>query len=322
MNAYTLLPALLFAVVMSVTPAQAEEALEEAPDLLTLAEARAFNGPFEHVVCLSGGGLNVRGDNLATVLFTAENYSTVKLFQGADAKKSKLINGRKIQFLKAQFPGRDESVGWVAESLVRPRSRCKAAPQVEPANPKGEEKEEDAELNPLSEVARIRGLNDPNCCQWPVKGQVTEDFATEQRRFGAGRGRRVHAACDLYRFRNEPIYSVAPGKVLRALYPFYQETFAIEVVHSGGFVVRYGEVTGKRAPGLQKGAPVRMGQEVGYMGKVSSGCCAPMLHFELYSGSGSGGLSTRGNKYNRRSDLMDPTPYLRRWQVSKFKDRR
>ena len=138
---------------------------------------------------------------------------------------------------------------------------------------------------------------------------------------GAGRGGRLHAACDLYRFKNEPIMAVAPGTVLRPIYPFYQGTFALEVRHSGGFVVRYGEITGKVAAGIRSGAPVSMGQVVGYMGKVNSGCCNPMLHFELYSGSRTGALNG-GGKFRRRADLLDPTQYLRRWQETQFKPRR
>lgn len=308
MNTYTLLPALLLAL-LATNPARAEE---QAPDLLTDAQARAFNGPLEYVVCLSGGRLKVRAENLRSVLFTAENFTPVKIFQGAGSRQG--------TYLKVQFPTRDQSVGWVARNLVRARSRCAAAPQAEPVEAP---KEQPAE--PLLEIsggrAVIRGLSDPNCCQWPVKGETTQDFTTKQRRFGAGRGGRLHAACDLYRYKNEPIMAVAPGQVLRNIYPFYQGTYALEVRHSGGFVVRYGEITGKVAAGVRGGEPVKMGQVVGYMGKVNSGCCEPMLHFELYSGARNGSLSGSG-KFRRRADLMDPTPYLRRWQDTTLKSRR
>ena len=310
MFAYTLLPALLVCALLA-TPAFADA--EEAPDLLTDAQARTFSGPFEHVVCLKGGRLNVRNAELSRVLFSAENYEAVKLFQGQGTKRG--------NYIKVQFPGHDQAVGWVAASLVRPRSRCLSAPQPQPVE---EEENEQPEAQPAPEAAgraQTRGLSDPNCCQFPVKGETTHDFASAQRRFGAGRGGRLHAACDLYRYKNEPIMAVAPGTVLRPIYPFYQGTFALEVRHSGGFVVRYGEITGKVAAGIKGGAPVSMGQVVGYMGKVSSGCCNPMLHFELYSGSRTGSLSG-GGKFRRRADLLDPTQYLRRWQDTQFKPRR
>ncbi len=301
MNTCTLLPALLLALLVT-NPAKAEE---QAPDLLTDAQARAFNGPLEYVVCLSGGSLQVRGENLRSVLFTTENFSPVKLFQGSGSRKG--------DYIKVQFPNRDQSVGWVASKLVRARSRCAAAPQPEQSA--------ESLLELSSSRAVTRGLNDPNCCQWPVKGETTQDFTTKQRRFGAGRGGRLHAGCDLYRYKNEPIMAVASGQVLRNIYPFYQGTFALEVRHSGGFVVRYGEITGKVAAGIRGGETVKMGQVVGYIGKVNSGCCEPMLHFELYSGARNGSLSGSG-KYRRRADLLDPTQYLRRWQETTLKSRR
>ena len=133
-----------------------------------------------------------------------------------------------------------------------------------------------------------------------------------------GGGTRSHAACDLYRYKDEPILSVAPGVVLRGLYYFYQGTYALEVRHSGGFIVRYGELTGKKEIGVSNGKKVKMGQRVGYMGKVNSNCCRPMLHFELFKGTKSGSLSQKGNKFQRRSDLLDPTHYLQKWESGKF----
>ncbi len=320
MKPQLLLSALLLSFV-TTGPASAlasDDFSETAPDILTDAQKRVFNGPFEHVVCLRSGRLNVRGKSLRDVLFTANNYSGVKIFQGSGTK----LKRRGRSYIKAQFPELKEKIGWVAEDLVRPRSRCQAAAQPVKIFETDKQLNEASELGSGGNRAIIRGLNDPNCCQWPVKGEPTADFASAQRRFGARRGsRRLHAACDLYRYKNEAIYAVAPGQVLAQVYPFYQGTYALEVRHSGGFVVRYGEITGKRAANIRAGAKVTMGQQVGYMGKVNSGCCEPMLHFELYSGARRGSLSG-SNAYQRRSDLMDPTPYLRRWQDTSLKSRR
>jgi murein DD-endopeptidase MepM/ murein hydrolase activator NlpD len=109
--------------------------------------------------------------------------------------------------------------------------------------------------------------------------------------------------------------------VIRNLYYFYQGTYALEVKHAGGFIVRYGEITGKKAKEISEGGKVKQGQIVGYMGKVNSKCCEPMLHFELYTGKKTGSLSQRGkgNKYHRRSDLVDPTKYLLRWEQESLK---
>ena len=112
---------------------------------------------------------------------------------------------------------------------------------------------------------------------------------------------------------------MAPGQVIRPLYYFYENTYALEVRHAGGFVVRYGEVTGRAGPGVASGRRVSIGQVVGYVGKTSHP--KPMLHFEMYSGARTGSLSG-SNKYQRRSDLMNPTQYLLKWQENKFRDRK
>lgn len=62
-------------------------------------------------------------------------------------------------------------------------------------------------------------------------------------------------------------------------------------------------------PGLKVGSDVKRGQLIAYVGELRSG--AAMLHIEMYTGTGLGRLTVRGNKpYQRRSDLTDPTPIL------------
>jgi murein DD-endopeptidase MepM/ murein hydrolase activator NlpD len=314
MPTYTLLSA-LFLAFFCLGSALAEETNgEEAPDQITDAQRRSFSGNFEHVVCIKEGRIGVRDSGLSKVLFTAENFAPVKLFQGEGKKR--LSNGR--DYIKVQFPTHQESTGWVSEKLVRPRSRCLAAPQYEPIK-----------VNDVKKLTsggagdrNLRGLSDPNCCHFPTKDEPTHEYTTEQRRFGANRGERLHAACDLYRPINEQVYAVADGTVIRAGKEFFQGTYALEVLHSGGFVVRYAEITKNPAPGIKLGAKVKMGQVIGYVGKVNSGCCKPMLHFELYSGAQTGSLTTGRGKYHRRTDLLDPTKYLQKWQATQFKSRK
>jgi hypothetical protein len=38
-----------------------------------------------------------------------------------------------------------------------------------------------------------------------------------------------------------------------------------------------------------------------------------MLHIELYRGTAQGGLTANNPPYKRRSDLLDPTPFLDQW---------
>lgn len=324
---------LLSALLLFSASAYAEPSMERAAGAkLSAAERRSFAGPYEMVVCIESSRLNVRSNDLRRVLFQVPNYSVVKVFQGwGENKKTRMIHGEQMLFIKVQVqkPKSGEAEGWVAEDLVRPRSRCEGAEQVaKPLPPLPEPKPDLSEQYikpaPAEEKKPVRGtgLNDPNCCQFPLRKEPTADFNDGMRKFGARRsgGKRLHAASDLYSARNEPILAVAYGKVARAPYYFYQGTYAIEVTHVGGFVVRYGEINGKQAPGIHPGRYVEAGQPVGYMGKTD--CCTPMLHFELYSGAKKGSLNSGANKYQRRGDLMNPTKYLQSWQESQFKIRK
>lgn len=138
------------------------------------------------------------------------------------------------------------------------------------------------------------------------------DFRTGGRRFGANRshGTRKHAACDLIAPEGTKIYAVHDGTVIRGPYYFYRGTYAIEVNH-GDFIARYCEIK-KTAPGVHVGTTVSGGQLIAFVGKMYHDS---MLHFELYSGAASGHLTQRNNPpYQRRSDLLNPTPYLEMWE--------
>jgi len=268
------------------------------------------SGQFENVICVGSNTLNVRNEELDKVLFKAKAGEKVKIFQNWDnSSHEKTINGKVYKFLKVQFADReeeDQQVGFVADNFVEAKSKCKFVRPDAPVN--------------LPTDTQITGLDDAKCCEFPTVQTPTHSYTSGMRRFNArrGGGKRSHAACDLYRFKDEPILSIAPGTVVRDRYYFYQGTYALEVVHSGGFIARYGEITGKSVDGVVKGGKVKMGSRLGYMGKVNSNCCRPMLHFELFKGDKKGALSTSGNKFKRRSDLMDPTSYLQKWEASKF----
>lgn len=259
------------------------------------------------VVCIGSTTLNVRDEELDDVEFKAGLGDPVKVFQSWSGENSikKTIDGIEYNFVKVEFPNREanKKVGYVAQRFLKNIESC-------PFLNNGKSVRSEP-------VAEITGLNDSRCCDFPTVKEPTHSYTSGMRRFSAGRsgGKRLHAACDLYRYKNEPIRSVAPGRVLRDLYYFYQGTYALEVRHDGGFVVRYGELTGKQM--AKKGHNVKMGQNIGLMGKVNSNCCRPMLHFELYSGSEKGPLKA-GGRYQRRSDLLNPTDYLKKWQSMVF----
>jgi murein DD-endopeptidase MepM/ murein hydrolase activator NlpD len=94
-------------------------------------------------------------------------------------------------------------------------------------------------------------------------------------------------------------------------YPFYLKTHALEIDH-GDFIVRYGEISNV-ASGIIKGAKVKRGQVIAYVGELvfPSGNKMSMLHIEFYKGTSKGPLTVRGaTPYHRRVDLINPTSYL------------
>ncbi|MGA2709358.1 MAG: M23 family metallopeptidase [Steroidobacteraceae bacterium] len=141
----------------------------------------------------------------------------------------------------------------------------------------------------------------------------TYSYEVSPRSFGSARaGGRKHAGCDLYAPLGSEIKAVAAGKVTRVA-TFYWGTFAIEVEHPGIGVIRYGEVT--VAPGIAGNMLVAEGQTIAFIAQLvnpnpSGTNPHPMLHFEMYSGSGSGLLTTAAVPYKRRSDLVNPTDFL------------
>lgn len=158
---------------------------------------------------------------------------------------------------------------------------------------------------------------------FPFKTITSYNWSESYRAFGSNRsnGSRAHAGCDLYYPEGTHIHAVADGTVVRGPYDFYAQTFALEVNH-GSFLVRYGEI--QRNAQVSVGDTVTAGQHIAQVGHlVGISVPSDMLHFEMYSGTASGSLTDKssssakradGVSYQRRSDLIDPTPYLNRWQ--------
>lgn len=275
------------------------------------AAAKVVKGELVYVVCSDDGGARVRDNDIKTVLFNANPLETLKPFQGwGQNKKAMTVNGQKTSFIRVQFDSsenRKTNIGWIAEKFVKLQSQCPAAAAA-------------AKFQGID--VQIAGLNAGNCCRFPITHQPFLSYTTGERMFGALRGGgRIHAAADLYGKYNEPILAVAPGKVIRGLYEFYNSTYALDVKHQGGFVVRYGEVSGKRTKASSAGASVKMAQSIAYMGQLVPRVREPMLHFELYRGNLNGALNTttgKKNRFGRRHDLINPTKYLQRWEQAAF----
>jgi len=140
----------------------------------------------------------------------------------------------------------------------------------------------------------------------------TRTYLSGGREYGAARSGRRHAGCDMLAAKGTRIRAMADGKVVRQPYHFYEGTYAIEIEHpqpGGSIIVRYGEV-GKGIPQkIKRGALVKQGDVIAYVGKLKR---TSMLHLEMYgNGKDHSRLSAGGvNKYHRRSDIMNPTTLL------------
>ena len=179
-------------------------------------------------------------------------------------------------------------------------------------------------LDAAGELHQPNISSEPRGFFFPFPTLPASDWIQSPRAFASNRsnGARAHAGCDLYFEKGSWIYAIADGTVTRGPYPFYCETFALEVDH-GDFLARYGEIqaitTVKQGDRVQAGKPIaRVGHLVGI--QVPS----DMLHLELYDKSASGPLTitdagrskkrSDGVPFMRRNDLIDPTAKLTQWQ--------
>ncbi len=146
---------------------------------------------------------------------------------------------------------------------------------------------------------------------FPIPHLPDTCYKTGSRRFGANRGKnRKHAGCDLLTAVSTPVLAVADGIIIRGPYLFYRGTFALEIQHRD-FIARYCEIKLTTPKNVCVGNYVKAGQTIGYVSKLFS---LSMLHFELYSGEADGKLTQRSeNPFKRRTDLVDPTPFLDHW---------
>ncbi len=275
---------------------ETESALLNRNRFKTITGVQIMDGSSQQLVCTASSQLNVRDETLEKTIFQADQFENVLPVQSFDAEeKQTVVGGKLYTFIHVQFPERNNQRGWVANAFISTAANC-------PSYKK--------DFEPLP-VGNWR---------FPTLKRPTHNYKSGMRRFKArrGGGSRYHAASDLYRVLNEEVKSVNNGKIIRDIYYFYQGTYAIEVRHSDGRIARYGEITGRRAAGVGMNKSLKTGQTIGYVGKVNSGCCNPMLHFELYSGEGTGPLTQSGNKFRRRWDLQDPSRELTNWEFQTF----
>lgn len=159
----------------------------------------------------------------------------------------------------------------------------------------------------------------------------TASSGTHQATFKSNRdnGARLHAARDLYTEPYAEIIAMTHGKVIDVA-PFYMGTSQITIEHTysidgeNKMIVRYGEVD-PLSIAVKIGDWVNKGQVIGKTGKlikngkplmVINGKVVYMLHLEIYTGKLGNNvavnkLTTSGNKFTRRADLIDPIDILK-----------
>ncbi|MBY0384467.1 M23 family metallopeptidase [bacterium] len=287
------------------TPSQSATMPEqETPKVVEGLSNTASDSTQQYIVCTKSDPLKIYDDSLNQILYRIQRFQAIYVFQNWEGTREEKKVGRttylKVQAKNAQGEG---ITGWAAAVYIKKPAECNGFGLV--GSPDGET---------LIEGSTIVVDTNPGEFRFPTEQKPTSPYThgSGRRYFGAGRSGRKHAACDLLRPEGEKVFAVANGTVLQK-YRFYAGTYAIEVKHDSGHVVRYGEVSAKSVPKSAKGEPVVKGQHIGYISNLR------MLHFEMYSGKGTGPLTVRGkNQYSRRSDLIDPTSYLLSWEETTF----
>lgn len=154
---------------------------------------------------------------------------------------------------------------------------------------------------------------------WPVpQWNPKYSYHVRPRSFGSPRdgGRRKHAGCDLYAPEGSPVVAMWHGRV-REVYEFYGKADAIEIDHGALGIVRYGELIA--GDDIEAGMMVRGGDVIGTVAQlVGMGNIHPMLHLEVFSGTGKGRLTCTGTEFRRRSDLLNPTSLLDSIRLTRY----
>ena len=151
---------------------------------------------------------------------------------------------------------------------------------------------------------------------FPLARKVTSYKTVAPCKFGYPRNDgRKHGGCDLGAPVGTEVFAIDDGEVVEVSSNFKNGTSVVSIEH-GDYtdddycVIRYGEVDSIM---VQLGAKVKKGDVIAKVGLQSGGT---QLHLEMYSGEESGPfLQVKNLPYKRRSDLIDPTPFLDAWQV-------
>src|SRR5690606_15773573 len=138
-----------------------------------------------------------------------------------------------------------KNIGWVADDYVKLMRECSSYKASRQAARSEKQKRSERKVNKQS-----------GAFNFPVAHKPLVSYLQCMRTFAAGRsgGRRLHGACDIYRYDGDSAEAITGGKIILGPYEFYEGTYAVEVLHDNGRIVRYGEIKGRRASGIRNGA--------------------------------------------------------------------
>src|SRR5690606_4159297 len=109
--------------------------------------------------------------------------------------------GKNTNYIRVQFIERDDknNVGWVDENLIKSKADCKKSGIllsdyiINSNDPLGE-LFYNQDVKPKDPIKPISGLDDKNCCVFPLKRSPKESYTDGIKKFGSSRdkGSRTH----------------------------------------------------------------------------------------------------------------------------------
>ncbi|WP_050009593.1 M23 family metallopeptidase [Flavobacterium sp. B17] len=257
----------------------------------------------------------------------------------ASQKEEKGIVDTAIDKMKELWDWR-ESKGTATKekspTMLRPEGRS----AVVVREVKREEEKEDKEKLIIFPLL-VKPENDTDN-KWGKSRNWTAKQGSNMTTFNSNRdkGKRKHAARDLYTKPYETIVAIADGVVLEVK-PFYCKTHQITIRHTlkdgRDFIIRYGELDPKSIK-IKENDKVTQKMELGKTGKLLKyiprtkeyiplmkieGETVFMIHFEHFMGTigfdiKKNPLSNGSKPYNRRSDLIDSLAILQEGYNNSF----
>jgi murein DD-endopeptidase MepM/ murein hydrolase activator NlpD len=166
---------------------------------------------------------------------------------------------------------------------------------------------------------------------FPFPRYPDDDWHLPNKNFGAGRqgGRRLHGGCDLIMPPFEWIHAVYDGVLVHEETLFYNDTYYVTYQH-GSYLIRYGEIEKNSSTKKKVGDTCKRGEKICQVGLMTykdkktgkkvrypaNGPRGHMLHLEMYANGADHSrlkATLKTNPYERRKDIIDPTPHLDDW---------